>query len=178
MAYKGQKSHEKWHERILEYLLEDPTRSIREIAKEMKTYRQKAWRQKKKLEEDKVIWGYTAIVDESKFNHVMYIILMKMGPMTRNFADIITKRLTHRKPMKDKVRLLNVLYMNGEYDLLIMFTAPDHATARRYYDSLRIVYNDYLLEKPAIMDVNFQFIREGKINPEIEKIYGFIPQDL
>jgi len=169
-------SHEKWYTKVLEKLIEDPTKSIRDIASELGTYRQKVWRKKKKMEDDNVIWGYTAVVNESKLNGVMYVILMKMTPMTKELADIITRRLIRQEPREQNIRLLNVLYVNGEFDLLIMFTAPDHATARRYYDSLRIVYHEHLLEKPVIIDVNFAFLREGKLNPKLENIYDFVPK--
>ena len=57
-----------------------------------------------------------------------------------------------------------------------MFTAPNHATARKYFDSLRVEYKKHLLEKPVIVDVNFTLVREGKVNPEIEKLYEFVPE--
>ena len=161
---------------VLSHLIKDPTRSAREIAKELKSYRQKVWREKTRFEEEKVIWGYTAIVNEEKMNHVLYLILLKTKPMSKEFADIlIMRKLLQREPEKQNVRLINVLYVNGEYDWIIMFSAPDHAIARRYYDSVRIDYEKLLIEKPVIIDVNFSIIREGKINPEIKRIYEFIP---
>ena len=74
------------------------------------------------------------------------------------------------------MNLLNVLYINGQYDLMVMFTASNHAIARKYNDSLRKEYKSHLLEKPVIVDVNFSLCREGKINPEIENLYEFIPE--
>lgn len=160
---------------VLERLIENPTKSVREIAKEMGSYRQKVWRRKRKLEEENVIWGYTAVVDESKINHVLYIVLLKMKPMSKELAELIMNRITKGEPHKQNVRLINVLYVNGEYDWIIMFSAQNHATARKYYDSLRLAYEDYLLEKPVIVDVNFALVREGKTNPEIGKLYEFVP---
>jgi uncharacterized protein with GYD domain len=122
-----------------------------------------------------VIWGYTAVVDESILNHVMYIILMKMKPMSAELADLMKNRIVKREPAKQDVRLLNVLYVNGEYDLLVMFTGPDHSTARRYYDSLRVAYDEHLIEKPVIIDVNLSLMREGKINPNISKLTDYVP---
>jgi len=145
------------------------------MAKDLGTYRQLIWRMRRNLEKDKVIWGYTAVVDERKLNHVMYVILMKLGPMTRDLAQLIIERMVTRAPNKQNVRLLNVLYVNGEFDLLVMFTAPDHASARRYFDSLRIAYKDFLVERPIIVDVNFPIIREGKVNPELKKLHDFVP---
>lgn len=162
-------------ERLLRQLLSDPTRSIRDIAKHLGTYRQKVWREKKKMEDEKVIWGYTAVLDEGRMGHVTYLVLMKMKPMSTELADLIMKRILKGEPFKQMVRLEEVLYVNGEYDWLVKFTAEDHATARRYYDSLRLSYHDHLLEKPTIIDVNFSLVKDGKKNPEIRRIHDFVP---
>ena len=162
-------------DQIQEELLKNPKRTDREIAKKLKTYRQKVWRHRKKLEEENHLWGYTTILDESKKEHVVYLILIKMKPMDEKLSNLIINRNIKKEPSKQKIRLINVLYVNGEYDWLIMFSAPNHKTARRYYDSLRVAYNDYLLEKPKIIDVNFTLIREGKINPEINKLKSYVP---
>jgi len=158
---------------ILRQLLRDPTKSINDMAKKLKLYRQKIWRRKKKLEEENIIWGYTAVVDESKLNHVTYMVLMKMKPMSKNLAELMIRRITTGEPSKQSIRLIDVLYVNGEYDLVLRFSALGHAFARRYFDSLRVAYADHLLEKPVLVDVNFSLLKEGKMNPEIKKLYEF-----
>ena len=67
---------------VLEQLYKDPTRSDREIAKKIDSYRQKVWRERKKLERKNVIWGYSAVVDETKLNYVIYLILFNTKPMS------------------------------------------------------------------------------------------------
>lgn len=161
--------------RLIEYLLEDPTRSVREMSGELHSNRQRIWRQKRAMEGENVIWGYTAVVDESKLEQVLYLVMMKLRPMDRGLVDLITSRLRKGAPRRQDVRLVNLLYVTGEYDLIAMFSAPDHVTARRYYDSLRISYREFLLEKPAIVDVNFSLIRQGKTNPELGRLEDFIP---
>jgi len=161
--------------RFLKRLFDDPTRSVRALASDLKSYRQKVWRHKRRLEEDHVVWGYTAVVDEAALGDVMYLVLMKMKPLDRQLAELIIRRQTMGEFHRQRVRLLNVLYVNGEYDWLVMFSAQDHATARRYYDSLRVSYSDFLLDKPVIIDVNFPLIREGKVNPELKRLYEFVP---
>lgn len=176
MAQKTTKSNKGLiSDRVLLALLEDPTRSVRDIADSLKTYRQKVWRRKRELEEDGAVWGYTAVLDEGKLGHVLYLVLMKTRPMSMGLARLLTKRVAEGEPAKQQVRLINVLYVNGEYDWVVMFSAPDHATARRYYDSLRVAYGDHLLDKPAIIDVNFSAMREGKVNPSIEELLDFVP---
>lgn len=174
-AIDSKSNRETYNDDVLRSLIQDPTRSVVEIAKEMRSYRQKVWRKKKALEDSKVIWGYTAVVDESKLGHVMYLMLMKMKPMDRDLANLIIHRQQHGAYQKQEVRLINLLYVNGTYDWVVMFSAPNHAIARRYYDSIRLHYEKYLLEKPLMIDVNFQVIREGKVNPEVGKLHDFEP---
>ena len=171
---EGYKYH--YNDEILQSLVDDPTKSVREISDDLGSYRQKIWRRKNKLENEHIIWGYTSIVDESKMNHVMYLVLLKLKPMSKKLVELLIKRSVERIPEKQKIRSINVLYINGEYDLMIMFTSSNHANARRYFDSLRIAYGRYILEKPLIVDVNFSLVREGKVNPEIERLHEFVPE--
>lgn len=172
---KEESKSKKQYEDILQFLLEDPTRSDREIGKKMNSYRQMVWRKKKELEENNVIWGYTAVVNEGGLNHVVYLMLLKSKPMSRGLADLLIRRLSRDEPRKQNVRVIDMFYLNGEYDWVLQFSAPDHATARRYYDTIRLLYDEYLLEKPVMVDVNFCLVSEGKINPELEKLYDFVP---
>ncbi|MFO7618630.1 MAG: Lrp/AsnC family transcriptional regulator [Thermoplasmata archaeon] len=169
---KGKKSLD---ERILNALMENPTRSDMEIARDLGTYRQKVWRKKKQLEEDNIIWGYTAVLDEKRLGHVSYMVLMKTKPMTEGLVNTLLQRITREEPRKQDVRLTNFFYVNGEYDFVLRFSAPDHATARRYYDTLRLLYDEHLLDKPVMIDVNMCLVSEGKRNPDIESLHDFIP---
>ncbi len=161
--------------RIVAALLEDPTRSDMEIARDLGTYRQKVWRKKKQLEDDGVIWGYTAVLDEKRLGHVCYIVLMKTKPMNEGLVNTLLMRLVGEGPKKQNVRLTNFFYVNGEFDWVLRFSAPDHATARRYYDTLRMIYDDHLLDKPVMIDVNMCLVTEGKRNPQIADLHDFIP---
>ena len=145
------------------------------MSKGLGTYRQRVWRTKSRMEQDHVIWGYTAVVDESKLGHVVYMVLMKMKPMNTELAELIIRRIGRTEYGKQQVRLIDVLYTNGEYDWVVMFAAPDHATARRYYDSIRLAYQDHLLDKPVLVDINFSLMREGKVNPELNRLKEFVP---
>ncbi|UCG04237.1 MAG: hypothetical protein JSW11_09675 [Candidatus Heimdallarchaeota archaeon] len=176
MGKKSSKSNKNiYNNETLHALLKDPTKSSRIIAKELKSYRQKIWREKKRLEEEHVVWGYTAVIDEGKLNHVSYVMLLKMRPMNKELADLMLKRLYERAQEKQNVRLQDLWIVNGEYDWVLRFSAPNHATARRYYETIRYLYDEYLLEKPVMIDVNFCLVAEGKMNPELEKLREFIP---
>lgn len=160
---------------VLDSLVQDPTRSVRDIAKGLQSYRQKVWRQKKKLEEEHIIWGYTAVVNERKLNHTLHLVFLKMKPLDEGLVSLMQERL--KDSASQDVRILNVLLINGDYDWAVMFSAKDHATARRYYDSIRLAYDGWLLDKPMIVDVALSLIREGKKNPEPDRLYDFIPKN-
>ncbi len=164
-----------YDDKILQALMDDPTRSDREIALDLNTYRQKVWRRRKELEEENVIWGYTAVVDESQLNHVSYIVLMKTRTMNKELVDILIKRISQEEPRKQGVHLKNMFYVNGEFDWVIRFTAPDHATARKYFETLRLQYADHLQEKPVMIDINFSLVSEGKQNPDLKELHDFVP---
>ena len=69
-------------EKILNELLKDPTRSLEEIARACNSYRQKVWREKRKLEDMEAVWGYTAVVDENVIDWKSFILLIKLKPLT------------------------------------------------------------------------------------------------
>jgi len=161
---------------VVNCLLEDPTQGMSKIAEKTSMHRRTAWQIQKDLEKDTTIWGYTAVIDERKINHVLYVLQFRTKPFTKDFADLIIQRLTSGEPMKQGVRILDIYFMNGPYDVFIKFSAPDHATARGYYENLRSVYKDHFLEAPLVSDVNFSLIQGGKLNPELQKIYDLVPK--
>jgi len=76
MAKSSAKQIEQDKKRILDELTKNAHRSVNEIADTLGFSRQKVWRIIKNLEEDKTIWGYTAIVDDNKMgrkNFVFYL---------------------------------------------------------------------------------------------------------
>lgn len=155
---------------LLDILLDDPTTSIREMGRKLNCYRQTIWRRKKQMEEDKIIWGYTAVIDENKLSKRIFLVLMKTKPMTEDMANIIIQRIKNNEPGRKNIRLIDSFQVNGEFDWILRFSAPNHTTARTYYDILRTVYQDYLIDKPVIVDVNFILVAEGKRNPEIDHL--------
>jgi len=92
-----------------------------------------------------------------------------------DLAELITTDLLREESNKQQVRLLDLLYVNGEYDWVLKFAAPDYATARRCYESLRLKYTKYLLEKPVIVDVSFSLVKEGVRNPEAKQLLELVP---
>ena len=161
---------------LMNCLLEDPTQGMSKIAEKTKMHRRTAWQIQKDLEKDNTIWGYTAVIDEQKIDRVIYVLQFKTKHLTKHFADLIIQRLTTEQPMEKGVRILDIYFMNGLYDVFIKYSAPDHAIARNYYETLRSIYRDYILETQLLSDVNFSLVQGGKVNPELKKIYDLVPK--
>ena len=96
--------------------------------------------------------------------------------MSKKFPDLVIHRLTTDAPSKIGVRLIDVLFTTGEYACIIRFSAQDHITAKRYYETIRAIYKDYFLEDPLLLEVDFPLIKGQKLNPELEKLYDFLPK--
>jgi len=168
MFKKDQKEKRK-HE-VLHHLLQDPTQGTNKIAQKTGMNRRTIFQVQKDLQEDQTIWGYTTVVDEKKLKRVVYLLQFKTKPLTTEFADIIFKRLTTHEPEKHGVRILDVGYVNGLYDVLIMYSAPDHETARQYFETLRVIYKDHFLDEPLVSQINSYFVKNGKLNPRLKRV--------
>jgi len=171
----SKRNKKEFTECLLKHLLSDPTKSTVEIANALDTYRQRVYREKTRLENKHIIWGYTAVLNESKLNQVTYLVFLKTKPMSMDLAELITTDLLKEKSSEQQVRLLDLLYVNGEYDWVLKFAAPDYTTARKYYEGLRLTYETYLLEKPVIVDVSFSLVKEGVKNPEAKQLLDLAP---
>ena len=82
--------------KVIAELQKNAKENIDVISKNCGFSRQKVWRIIKGLEEDKTIWGYTAIVNEKKQGLKSYMILIKRTtlPLDEKLADkIITRQL-------------------------------------------------------------------------------------
>ena len=99
-----------------------------------------------------------------------------MKPTNKKMAELIINRLKNDKYSEQGIRVINKILTHGEFDFIIMFAAKNHSLARRYFDSIRLAYDEWLLEKPMIVDIDFSIVREGKINPELNKLFECIPQ--
>jgi Lrp/AsnC family transcriptional regulator len=77
MAKRSFKQIEEDEKKILIHLQKNARESIDEIAKKCGFSRQKVWRIIKRLEENKEIWGYRAVVDNEKLGVQRYIMLIK-----------------------------------------------------------------------------------------------------
>jgi len=148
--------------------------SIDTIAKNCGFSRQKVWRIIKRLEKNKTIWGYHAVIDIEKLGIKHYLILAKkaMKPATKT-ADMIVTRKIEKEAKKIGVTIHGSHYLHGHYDWQICFTAENLAKAKQFSEKLKTVYFP-IIKDLELLEIIFT-VKEGCIeNPEVKKLKKFL----
>ena len=102
----------------------------------------------------------------------MYLHLVDIG---NKFADMVIKRARMRGEQQTDVRVLYALQLVGTYDVMLLFSAPDLISARKFYEGIRMMFADHLIAKPDMMEVSFPVIAGGKVNPEVGRLKELVP---
>ena len=160
---------------VLTLLKQSAKDSIDDIAKKCDFSRQKVWRIIKKLQNDKIIWGYTAVFDEQRIGKTHFIVMIKktQKQVDEKTVDSIIFRRTGIFAKDFGVTIESSSYVHGEYDWILTFTADDVKQAKKFTDSLPIFYPN-VIEKTTILQT-LMFIRKQYIlNPGKEKLKDFL----
>jgi len=155
--------------KIIEQLINDSRQSPYEIAKKLGFSRQKVWRTIKKLEKDKVIWGYTTVIDENSIGYNSYYALARAKAPFSDVIDSCIKKLKQRNVEKININLLGCFYLNGTYDWLVIFSAENIMDAKKFCGYMQNEYGNQL-DRIELLENVFSLLSFGKINPNIEKI--------
>jgi DNA-binding Lrp family transcriptional regulator len=148
--------------------------SIDKIAKKCDFSRQKVWRIIKRLENNKTIWGYHAVVDIEKLGLNHYLILVKkaMKPAKETANTIITREL-ERKAAEIGVTIHASHYLHGRYDWQICFTAENLAKAKQFCEKVKALYSP-IIKDLELLEIIFAVMEGCIVNPDIEKLKSFL----
>ncbi len=161
--------------KILAEMQKNANESIDSIAKRCKFSRQKVWRSIKRLEQDHVIWGYTAIVDDAKQNRKHYVALIKRTtkPLDDKFMDSAASSKLQDLVSSEGITIESSFYTHGEYDWIITFTAPTIKHAKRFCEMINTVYAGHI-GKISLEETLFWVRRQRIFNPEVKKLKEYI----
>ena len=174
MAKISYEKIEKDEKKVINEFQHNARESIENIANKCGFSRQKVLRIIKRLENEKKIWGYSAIVDNEKFNLKRYLILIRRS--TEPIDDAISKiiELTlHKKGKMIDVIIEGSSYIYGRYDWMLFVTAKDIASVKKFSNILEKEYRDVISEV-HIMEELFPVTRSGITNPNMEKLRDFV----
>ena len=160
--------------KVIRELQKNSKESIDKIAKRCGFSRQKVWRIIKRLEKNKTIWGYYAVVDNEKLDMKRYIMLIKRS--NKPIGDAINKIIDltlHFKGEEIDVDVICSSYLHGHYDWMLIFTANDIKNAKKFSELLTKEYQHVISEIHLLEDI-FSVKKCGVINPDLEKIREFL----
>jgi len=170
MAKSSKKQIDQDEKRVIEQLQRNSNESIDKIAKTCGFSRQKVWRIIKRLESNKTIWGYTAVPDKEKQGVHHYIMLIKRsnqpaGEVIDNVVDGFKKYIGKNLG----VFVQTACILQGEYDMLLCFTAKDITIAKRFIEFINKKYSSYIRDIMLMEDI-FSIRLSGMMNPKVDDI--------
>jgi DNA-binding Lrp family transcriptional regulator len=147
---------------ILDELKINCRANLDNIAKKCDCSRYKVGRIMKKLEENKTIIGYGAIINPNKTNKKHYILLIKRTiiPMDDTLSREIPKGdISDLLPDLD-VKYINTLYVNGNFDWLISFRASNISKAKELSNRMLEIYGRFI-DSIELLEMVIPFRLEG-----------------
>lgn len=160
--------------KVVSELKKNSKNSIDNIAKACGCSRQKVWRIIKRLEENKTIWGYQAVVDDEKIGVKKYQILLKKSPMpiSDKMMDLLLEKDMNKKLEKFGVKFDYSYYTQGYFDWSLCITAPNIIAVKKFVEILNANFEDYISEI-QILEVIFPLLKNGFDNPNLNDIKEF-----
>ena len=172
MPKSSKENIEKDKKIIISELEKNSNRSVNEIADKLGFSRQKVWRIIKNLEEDKTIWGYTAILDDNKVGRKRFCILLKKAPV-KTTDDALNKVITRELRQvanKNGVNLESTYFFHGLYDGQICVTAENIIQVKRFIADMEKKMGAEYFKKTDILEMLIPIQVKGFNNPNIEKL--------
>jgi len=173
MAKSSKKQIDQDEKRVIEQLQKNSNESIDKIAKICGFSRQKVWRIIKRLEKNKTIWGYTAVPDKEKQGVHHYIMLIKRSnEPAKNVIDDIIDGFKKYSGKNLGIFVQTACLLQGQYDILLCFTAKDICVAKRFTEFINNKYSVYIKEIMMLEDI-FPLRINGMMNPKVDDLKEF-----
>jgi Lrp/AsnC family leucine-responsive transcriptional regulator len=158
-------------DKILNELQKNCRQNLDEIGKKCGCSRYKVGRFIKKLEDNNMILGYSAILNPIKTKEKHFILLIKRT------SHPIDEEVLNKLPLSSgmdilpdlKNKLLDTYYVHGIYDWVITFLADDLSDAKDFCNKILKFYNKYV-ERLDLLETVGPLRKNGFRIPEDEKI--------
>jgi len=161
---KNQKEDEK---QVISELIRNGNALLDDIAEKLGCSRQKIWRIIKRLEETKVIWGYTAVVDPEKTKTRKYFVFVKWNiqPMGKDTLDILSKG-----NIDSGFSIDSSYFIHGMFDWLFVISVEDVVELKKFCSSLHATFPKRISEIQTV-EVLVPVRVHSIDNPSSEKIF-------
>ena len=157
--------------KIIRELEKNAKESIDKIAQKCGCSRQKVWRIIKRLEENKTIWGYHAVIDNEKIGLNRYYILIKRTnvPFSKEHLDSIIKNELKPNLGEEEIIVENISYVHGSFDGVYEIRASNVRQVKKFCETLNNLSGGYISEM-RILEELFPIEINGIVNPNIEEL--------
>jgi len=133
-------------DKILEELQKNCRLNLDEIGKRCGCSRYKVGRFIKKLEDNNIILGFSAIINPNKSNHKHFVLLLKRTTLP------IEEEILNKLPLVSgsdilpdiKINLEDTYYVHGDFDWVVTFTAEDISYAKDFCNKILKYFNKYV----------------------------------
>lgn len=171
MVKTSKKENQNDEIKVLMELQNDSKMNVNGIAKHCGFSRQKVSKIIKQLEKDRIIWGYTAIVDTEKIGQKQFTLLIKRSnePLERKIMDKIDSIQLEDIASPYGFTIVSSCFIHGTYDWMISFTAQDINHARKFCDLLVKGFPG-AIEKIDVQQLLYCVRKHHVFNPERKKL--------
>ena len=157
--------------KVISEIQKNSKEGIDKTAKKCGFSRQKIWRIIKRLEKNKTIWGYSAIIDDNKIGLQRYFILIKRTskPFSKEHIDSIIEGMIEQEITKMKITVENVSYTHGDFDWIHVIHASSILKVKKYCEILINLSKDYISDIKILEDL-FPVKKNFIPNPNITNL--------
>ena len=157
--------------KILWELQKNSKETIDKIAKKCGFSMQKVWRIIKRLEKNKTIWGYCAVVDDNKIGRKKYFIMIKRTskPAPQEKMNLVINRELKKEGMKIGVTVESSYFIHGVYDWLLCVTAESIVQVKKFCESFNLLFKEGFVSDIQILEVIFPVEVNNFNNPNMEE---------
>ena len=159
--------------KVLNVLEQHAKDSINELGKRCGLSPQKVSRIIKRLEDNKIIWGYSAIADGTLRDFKHYVLLVKRNavPFDASFKkELIFDKLDDYLP--DLVKIENIYLTHGSFDGVVTFYAADLMNAKKFIQEISKKIGKYF-EVYLLLETLFPMRKQGLKNPQMNKLVEY-----
>jgi DNA-binding Lrp family transcriptional regulator len=152
--------------KVIDVLRTQAKAPLAEIARQCGFTQQKVSRIIAKLEKNKVIWGYSAVIDDEACGlHHFYMLLKRNGKVLSETTrkEIEVERVEKLSAPDQRIIIENIQAVNGAYSVVFSFLAEDVTSARKFSNYFNKKYGEYFTEIVVMEDI-LTIRRQGQRN--------------
>ena len=160
--------------KVLNIMEQHAKENINEIAKKCGLSPQKVARIIKHLEENKIIWGYSAIADGTlrDFKHFVLLVKRNTVPFDASFKkEVVFEKLDNYQPGVSNIE--DIFLTHGSFDGVITFYAPNLIGAKNLVQEISQRIGKYFKEY-LLLETLFPIRKKGINNPQIKELVEYL----